>query len=33
MESPEQFDAAVLSFLRASGIDGTRPVKGEGACA
>lgn len=33
MESPEQFDAAVLSFLRAAGIDGARPVKGEGACA
>src|SRR5215470_8262332 len=32
MEAPEQFDAAVLSFLRASGIDGAQPVKGEGAC-
>ena len=37
MEAPEQFDAAVLGFLRASGIDGpidggaARP--GEGACA
>ena len=37
MEAPEQFDAAVLSFLRASGIDGepdggaARP--GAGACA
>jgi pimeloyl-ACP methyl ester carboxylesterase len=34
MEAPEQFDAAVLGFLRASGIDGTgdggptRPSRG-----
>jgi 3-oxoadipate enol-lactonase len=37
LESPEQFDAAVLSFLRASGIDavidGGTPRAGEGACA
>jgi len=33
MESPEQFDAAVLSFLRASGIDGAQAVKGQGGCA
>jgi pimeloyl-ACP methyl ester carboxylesterase len=33
MEAPEQFDAAVLSFLRAVGIDGAQAVKGEGACA
>ena len=37
MEAPEQFDAAVLGFLRASGIDGTvdggSPLLGGGACA
>jgi 3-oxoadipate enol-lactonase len=37
MEAPEQFDAAVLGFLRASGIDGQvdggSPRPGEGACA
>ncbi len=37
MEAPEQFDAAVLSFLRASGIgdglDGGPARPGEGACA
>ncbi len=33
MEAPEQFDAAVLSFLRAAGIDVAQPTKGEGACA
>jgi pimeloyl-ACP methyl ester carboxylesterase len=37
MEAPEQFDAAVLGFLRASGIDseadGGSAGPGEGACA
>ncbi|HET9155199.1 MAG TPA: alpha/beta hydrolase, partial [Myxococcaceae bacterium] len=37
MEAPEQFDAAVLSFLRASGIDGAldggAAQPGAGACA
>jgi 3-oxoadipate enol-lactonase len=37
MEAPEQFDAAVLSFLRASGVDaatdGGTARAGEGACA
>jgi 3-oxoadipate enol-lactonase len=33
MEAPEQFDAAVLSFLRASGIDAGPARPGEGACA
>lgn len=33
MEAPEQFDAAVLKFLRVSGIDGGSARPGEGACA
>ena len=33
MESPEQFDAAVVGFLRAVRIDNAQTVKGEGACA
>ena len=33
MEAPEQFDAAVLAFLRAAGIDTETPRPGQGACA
>ena len=33
MEAPEQFDAAVLAFLRAAGIDTATPRPGQDACA